>query len=57
MARKQQRETQEEQSERFEREVRRLIDAGELSLTDAAQRLDELLSASRTTKDEERRGE
>lgn len=41
--------TPEEQSETFMREAQRLIDAGELSPTDAAAALDDLLSKQRVS--------
>ena len=50
MPRKATKESQAEQSERFRREVQRLIEAGELSPTDADDALNRLVSrASKTT--------
>ena len=40
-------ETPEEQSERFKREAQKLIDAGELSLTEADAAMDELVRRTR----------
>jgi hypothetical protein len=50
MPKKATRESQAEQSERFRKEVQRLIDAGELSPTEAASALDRLVrrAASKT---------
>jgi hypothetical protein len=47
MPKKQKPESQAEQSERFKREAQRLIDAGELSPTDAEAALDKLVRRSR----------
>jgi polyhydroxyalkanoate synthesis regulator phasin len=41
-------ESQAEQSERFKRDVQKLIDAGELNPTEADQALDNLVRRSRT---------
>ncbi len=46
MPKKQSRDTPEEQSERFKREAERLINAGELSPTDAEAALDNLVRKS-----------
>lgn len=48
MPKKQHSETPEEQSARFRAEVERLIAAGELSPTDAAEALDRLVRHGRT---------
>ena len=45
MPKKLRQESQKEQSERFKREVQRLIDAGELNPTDADARLERLLGS------------
>lgn len=50
MPKKQNAETQAEQSERFKREAQRLIDAGELSPTEAERQLDRILSADRAAR-------
>jgi len=42
-------ETQAEQSARFRKEAQRLIDAGELSLIEAEQRLDALTKRAKTS--------
>ena len=47
MPKKKKQETQAEQSARFEAEVQRLIDAGELSPTDAEKALDRLVLSSK----------
>ena len=39
-------ETQEEQSARFKREAQKLIDAGELNLTEADEKIEQLLRRS-----------
>lgn len=44
MPKKQNGESQNEQSERFKREAQKLIDAGELNPTEAAEALDRLVS-------------
>ncbi len=44
-------ETQEEQSQRFERDAQRLVDAGELSPTDAEVAMDRILRKPRGGKD------
>jgi len=46
MPKKQAVESAKEQSERFEREAQKLIDAGELSPTEADEKLERLLSRS-----------
>ncbi|MES2326913.1 MAG: hypothetical protein V4499_06230 [Pseudomonadota bacterium] len=46
MPKKKKQETQAEQSARFKRDAKRLIDAGELNPTDAAAALDKLLRQS-----------
>lgn len=51
MPKKQKRETQEEQSDRFKREVQRLIDAGELSPTEADEKIDKSLRKCRSSKE------
>lgn len=48
MPKKQNAETQAEQSERFKREAQRLIDAGELSPTEAERAMDDMLKQQRT---------
>ena len=47
MPKKKNQETQAEQSERFEKAVRELIDAGELSPTDADNAIDALVKRSK----------
>lgn len=47
MPKKQQKETQAEQSARFKAEVQKLIDAGELSHTEAEDALDKLVRQSK----------
>lgn len=46
MPKKKQTETPDEQSARFRAEVEKMIEAGELSPTDAAKRLDQIVSGS-----------
>jgi hypothetical protein len=46
MPKKKHQETPEEQSERFRKEVQRLIDAGELNPTEADERFERLVSGS-----------
>jgi hypothetical protein len=46
MPKKQNRETPEEQSERFKREAQRLIDAGELNPTEADEAIERILRQS-----------
>lgn len=50
MPKKQSKENQKEQGERFEREVRKLIDAGELNATEANERFEQLVARSATRK-------
>jgi len=49
MPKKQRKETQAEQSARFKAEVQRLIDAGELSPTEAEEALDKLVASQAST--------
>lgn len=49
MPKKQKQESQTEQSERFKREAQRLIDAGELSPTDADAALDRLVRRAKAS--------
>lgn len=53
MPKQKRKETQAEQSARFKAEVQKLIDAGELSPTEAADRLDRIITqrSSRQTQD------
>lgn len=49
MPKKKAQETQEEQSARFRKAVRDLVDAGELNPTEADKRLDSLVKKAKTT--------
>jgi hypothetical protein len=57
MPRKKAKETQEQQSERFRRAAQELIDAGELSPTDAADRLDKAMGGVAKLRQEWLQGE
>lgn len=51
MPKKKHQETPEEQSERFRKEVQRLIDAGELNPTEADERFERLVTLSANPRD------
>lgn len=52
MPKQKRKETQAEQSARFEAEVRKMIDAGELNPTEAEEVLDKLVRKSQSSRDE-----